>query len=457
MGQPVQMGNAKISFSIASTGFRSSPRRLRSALFWALAVPVVWGCTVHAHAGVVTATSANPSASDNSSQSKQQLLSSLTASTNSAPTETPAQKAAIAQEEAKMAAEQARRNAQIAKENQQSQESLNGIGGRYFLPPLPTPSYARPMVGTQYQEEFPLSTKEIQWVKQQMQEDQYAIHKGEPLQIRNPSLSVSLGPGAKVPTVVLSPGYVTTISVVGEDGHPWTITSRQVGGGNSFVVSAVSQDAGAPRGSSVAHAKAAVAAAKTHSAAVASTTEAPTPIPDDLPSNLLTISPRYFGSSSNLMLTLKGVSTPLMINVVTDGPHAKSVDGMVTLRVDQHGPDAPPPTYAPPPPSAVNPDLLLFLSQTPPQGAVRLHVSGDFGVQAWKWNGRIIVRTHIPLLSPAWTAQVQQNGETVYDLPKTRVLLLRDDMSASGGYWQARTVYLSSEPATQVAESHPNA
>lgn len=419
-----------------------SSRLLRGALLFACYASIGATCLTNAAAGVATV----PANGGEGAQSKQQMLSDLTASTSSTssvPEETPAQKAAMAREEARMAAEQAAQNARIAKENRQAQKSLNGMGGRYFLPPLPEPPAIRPMVGTQYQEQFPLSPKEIQWIKQQMQDDQYAIHKGAPLQIQNPSLPVSLGPGAKVPTIVLSPGYVTTISVVGEDGSPWPVTSRQIGGGSSFDVSAVSQDMGAPRGQPAAEG----GVAETRSGAASSLEPAgakPKFVPDRLPSNLLTISPLYFGSSSNLVLTLKGVSTPLMVNVVADGPHAKTVDGMVTLRVNRHGPDAPPPMYAPPPPSAVNPDLMLFLAQTPPKGAVRLRASGAFGVKAWSWNGRVIVRTRVPLLSPAWTAEVRQDGATVYDLPKTRVLMLRDDMSAAEGTWKMRTVYLSS-------------
>ncbi|MHB1659485.1 MAG: DotH/IcmK family type IV secretion protein [Acidithiobacillus sp.] len=352
--------------------------------------------------------------------------------------ETPAQQAAIQAEEARLAARQAAQDQRLARYDRQARKSLNGMGGRYFLPPLPGPAYVRPMVNTQYQEQFPLSPHEIQWVKRQMQDDQYAIHKGAPLKIENPSLPVSLGPGAQVPTIHLAPGYVTTISVLGEDGSPWPVTSRQVGGGLSFSVSAVSQDAGAPSGKS----SSMTTGAPSKKGAAHTSKGRPQPV--RLPSNLLTITPKYFGSSSNLVLTLKDLSTPVMVNVVADGPHDPAVDGMVTLRVDRHGPDAPPPLYAPPPPSAVNPDLMLFLAKTPPQGAKALHASGGFGVRAWAWNHRVIVRTRIPLLSPAWTAEVRQDGATVYDLPKTRVLMLRDDMSAAGGSWQARTVLLSS-------------
>ena len=412
---------------------------VRRAILLALSLSVIQMVDI----GVSAASVVTSSTDSTSSESPASLINSLggtSGSTNAAAPETPAQKAAIQKAEE----EQAKQNAQVEKENQQARESLDGLGGRYFLPPLPTPRSVRPMVGLQYQEEFPLSPSEIQWVKHQMQDDQYAIHKGDPLKILNPSLPVSLGPGAQVPTIHLAPGYVTTISVIGEDGSPWPVTSRQIGGGNSFAVSAVSQDAGAPSiQNTVAAGKSGASASQTQRVHLVS-----------LPSNLLTISPKYFGSSSNLVLTLKGVSTPVMINVVADGPHDKTVDGMVTLRVDRHGPDAPPPLYAPPPPSSANPDLMLFLAQTPPKGAKALHASGDFGIRAWAWNHRVVVRTRIPLLSPAWTAEVRQDGVMVYDLPKTRVLMLRDDMSSSSGDpWQTRTVLLSQVHATNIPSS----
>ena len=415
--------------------------------------------------GMSSSTSSTPSNPQGNANSPESIINSAmgTGGTNGststgsatvpgATPETPAQKAAIQAEEANLAARQAAQDQRIARYDRQAQKSLNGMGGRYFLPPLPGPAYVRPMVNTQYQEQFPLSPHEIQWVKQQMQDDQYAIHKGAPLKIENPSLPVSLGPGAQVPTIHLAPGYVTTISVLGEDGSPWPVTSRQVGGGLSFSVSAVSQDAGAPSGRSATMKTGAISK---NGASTGSSAGHPQPV--RLPSNLLTISPKYFGSSSNLVLTLKGLSAPVMVNVVADGPHDPTVDGMVTLRVDRHGPDAPPPLYAPPPPSAVNPDLMLFLAQTPPQGAKALHASGGFGVRAWAWNHRVIVRTRIPLLSPAWTAEVRQDGVTVYDLPKTRVLMLRDDMSAAGGSWQARTVLLSSAGVNDPVSSFTGA
>jgi ribosomal protein L12E/L44/L45/RPP1/RPP2 len=418
---------------------RQFHRGVRRAILLALSLSIIQMVDVGVSAASVVTSSTN-SASSTSPASLINALGGATGSTNSAAPETPAQKAAIRKAEE----QQAKQEAQEEKEDQQARQSLNGLGGRYFLPPLPTPPSVRPMVGLQYQEEFPLSPKEIQWVKQQMQDDQYAIHKGAPLKIVNPSLPVSLGPGAKVPTIHLAPGYVTTISVIGEDGSPWPVTSRQVGGGNSFAVSAVSQDAGAPSIQDTRIAKKPGSkASQAHRVHLA-----------PLPSNLLTISPKYFGSSSNLVLTLKGVSTPVMVNIVADGPHDKTVDGMVTLRVDRHGPDAPPPLYAPPPPSSANPDLMLFLAQTPPKGAKALHASGDFGVEAWEWNHRVVVRTRIPLLSPAWTAEVRQDGVMVYDLPKTRVLMLRDDMSSSSGEpWQTRTVLLSPVYATKIPSS----
>lgn len=424
---------------------------LRAVLFSLM--PISMGFSTIAGAGVMiygqnnspqsTGSTATTTLSTAQTQSSPHDSNENTAASD-APPETPAQKAAILQSEEQQTAnaEKAQTEADAANARQtklakQEATSINGLGGPYYLPPLPTPSSIRPMVGTQLHEEFPLSTHEIQWVKQQMQKDQYAIHKGAPLKILNPSINVSVGPGAAVPTIHVAQGYVTSISIVGVDGNPWPVTSRKVGGGQSFSVSAVTEFSGAPAPS--------YGGEKSSIKGKGGTASTPKKIPASLPNNLLTISPKYFGSSSNLMLTLENSNTPLMVNIISDGPSAKTVDGMVTLRLDRHGPNTPPALFQPPPPSAVDADLLLFLAQTPPKSAQPMRVTGGYGVKAWTWDNHVIVRTSIPLLTPAWTAEVPQDGVIVYKLPMTHVLLLRDNMNSTDGSWQARTVLLSNE------------
>ncbi len=298
--------------------------------------------------------------------------------------------------------------------------SLDGGKGIYALPPLPAPVFVRPGVSTDYQSDFPLSPKEIQWIKQRMAATQYAMHAGLPLTIENPEIPVSVGPGASVPTVHVQTGYVTTVSVLDDTGHPWPITSFTVGGGVSqFGVQALVQNATNGFG--------AAAATKSAAAETSANQNNQQVFLNGVPINILTVAPRFLGSSSNLVITLKGLSTPIMLNLVSGGPTEKTVDGMVTVRVDRGGPDTPPPLMMAPPPSAVTPDLLAFLEQVPPKGALSLTVHGGFSqeMSAWTWKGQIVVRSRLPLVSPAWSAEARQGGVTAYVLPKTGSVLVR--------------------------------
>lgn len=339
--------------------------------------------------------------------------------------------------------------------DENAQTSLDGGQGIYFLPPLPgRPKDVRPGVDMEYQTVSPLSTKEIQWVKQQMADSQYAMHETSPLRIDNPILTVNVGPGSQVPVIRLARGYVTTLSVVDASGNPWPVTAYVVGG----------NDGSGSAGSGMF----AIQAAGNVSLKVAATTAksgANQESDATLPPNLMTISPRFFGAASNMVVTLKGMSTPIMLDLRTGKPAGKSVDGMVTLRIDRMGPDSPTPVMQAPPPSPVESSLLLFLSQTPPKGAVDLHASGGYGVVAWKWNGKTIVRSRIPLAMPAWTAEISQDGVRVYSLPETRQLLLRAPsgmepvtLNEAGEEWQNPDAnYLLSTPAKPTPQSPPPA
>lgn len=268
----------------------------------------------------------------------------------------------------------------------------------YTLPPLPASPDVRAPVRDSIDQHFPLSGKEVEWLKQRISETQSAVHKGRPLTTTNPLIRVSTGPGSSVPTIHAAPGYVTTISVLDSQGNPWPITSYTAGGGKSFAVHAVVEGEGA--------------------------------VPSDkkgVPRNLLTVSPVSASSSTNLMLTLEGSVDPVLVMLSSNGPDDQSVDGMVSLRIDRPGPMTPPPVVMPPPPSSAQPELLLFLDQTPPKGATPIQIHSGFDLQMWSWNGQMVVRSTTPLLSPAWTDEVEQNHVRVYVIPKTQVLLLKTE------------------------------
>jgi hypothetical protein len=335
------------------------------------------------------------------------------------------------------------------------QSSMDGGTGLYYLPPLPgRPAYVRPGVDTEYQQTSPLSVKEIEWLKKQMAASQYAMHKGAPLTIRNPILQVAMGPGSAVPVVHVARGYVTTLSIVDSEGNPWPITSYVIGGG-------------AEAGAAIFNVQSPVsiegnAAAAPAGATTGSKTASGKSVPASLPSNMLTLSPAYYGASSNMVVTLLGKSTPIMIDIISNSPTDQRVYGMVTLRVNRLGPKARPAIMQAPPPSPVQSDLMLFMEQTAPKGSETLKASGGYGVRAWNWNGQTIVRSRVPLAMPAWTAEIQQNGVRVYEVPMTTQLLLRTDVGMKNVSLRREEDHLGNPNAnylvaTPVAKAKPKA
>lgn len=277
-----------------------------------------------------------------------------------------------------------------------------------YLPALPAPGSVREGVNEGYQAQFPLSNKEIQWVKSQMDSAQYALHKGAPLRPASRVLVASVDPGSAPAVIHLVPGYITALSVVGRDGTPWPIVTESTGSGNQFVVSSPAL-AGSGNGSSANN-----KAAQSNGA----------------PTNLLTISPNFFGATSNLVLTLKGLDTPLVVMLESGPPEGKEVDGRITLRVNRSAPDAPVPTVMAPPPSPVDTTLMSFLEGTPPKTAKVVSVDA-VGVEVWSWQGSMIIKTRDTLVLPAWTAQVQQDGVSVYQIPMTGAITVRDVSGAT--------------------------
>lgn len=270
-------------------------------------------------------------------------------------------------------------------------------------PALPAPDSLPPLPGSPAQikeninARFPLSDSEIEMLKRKIMDTESAVHKSPLLATKNPLISVNVGPGSVTPIIHVAKGYVTTLSVLDQQGNPWTVTSYTSGGGKAFAVHAVVE--GGASGDKK----------------------------NTTPSNLLTVTPNSESSSTNLMLTMDGSADPIMLVLVANGPDDTSVDGMVSLRIDRDSPLARPPVVMPPPPTTVQPDLLLFLNQVPPKGADPVDIHSGFDLQVWGWKDQMVVRTILPLLSPAWSDEVEQNNVRVYVIPKSQVLLFQTE------------------------------
>lgn len=278
------------------------------------------------------------------------------------------------------------------------------------LPALPTPDHIRREVGLGYQSQVPMSPDEIRWVREQMEQSQYAMHSAAPRETLTRTLAVETGPGSPTPALVLAPGYVTTVSVVDREGNPWPVSTVDVGADGQFTVSSPATEA-----------RAATRPADNEGAAEPSASS------QVVPENLILLRSRYFGATTNVVITLKGLDTPVILDVKSASPDARQIDGRATLRLDRLSPAAVLPVIAAPPPSPMNPVLLGFLQQVPPSDAVPVNLEGmpSGEVVAWEWDESLIIRSLHPLLSPAWTAQVKQGGVHVYRVDKTPVLLVR--------------------------------
>lgn len=269
-----------------------------------------------------------------------------------------------------------------------------------YLPALPTPDSIRAGVRDGLASTIPLSAEEIQWIKKQADTSQYMLYKDVRVKTSSRVIAVSVDPGSTPPLVRVRPGYVTAVSIVGKDGVAWPVITVGSGAGKAFSVEAPSlamgQSAGAATGGG-----------------------------NGAPMNLITIQPSYFGANTNIMLTLKGLDTPMILMAESDKPDGGVVDSHVTLRLNRNSPDAPPPVVIPPPPSPLDAQLLQFLENTPPKGA-QVVSSGAPDIQVWRWNESVIVRSARTLILPGWIAAVKQDGYTVYHLPPTEFITVRN-------------------------------
>lgn len=274
-----------------------------------------------------------------------------------------------------------------------------------YLPPTDAPKDIRPAANLGLREQIPLSPKEIRWGKSQINNQQYALHDAPALTPSNRTINVSLDPGSRSPLIYLMPSYVTAISIVGSDGTPWPVVTSRLGSPTQFSIESPNV---------------------TEKTTKTKDGKEVTTVQNASPSNLIMIQPSFFGATTNMIVTLKDQSTPLIIMAKSGSPDGKRVDGRVTIRLDRSSPDTPPPLMIPPPPSAANLELQPFLQQVPPKDAKVLSVDGSIdGVQVWQWHNQMIVRSHWPLVLPAWTAENVQDGVSVYAMPVSPMITVR--------------------------------
>lgn len=219
------------------------------------------------------------------------------------------------------------------------------------------------------------------------------------------AVSASLEPGARPPTLIVSPGMVSTIDFFDVSGQPWPFTGYIIGDKEKFQILQLGEGG-----------------------------------------NFLSIAPNVQAGSTNLVVSLKppaegGSVPPLTLTILIDPSRAHYRHD---VRIQALGPNAR--TQGLPVSGTTggrpgDAKLLAVLAATElPDGAKPVAVSflsGAAGAEARGWiiDDALYLRTRMALLSPSWTDSLAGPDDMrVYRLAKTPVVLF----SSQGRVLKAR-------------------
>lgn len=227
---------------------------------------------------------------------------------------------------------------------------------------------------------FPLRPDQIGTLRKQYDQEQLAINSSvnAPPQPVSSTLRVDLSPGATPPIIRLATGFVTSIVFVDSTGQAWPVADYSLGNPSGFNIKW------------------------------------------DNKTNTLFIQSVKTHISGNIAVRLANLDTPVMISIVTG---QKEVDYRVDVQVPGTGPNAEAPVLETNGSQSAAPALLSALDGVPPTGSIELSVAKEYG-RAWLYNGKLLFRTKLTLLSPAWSASVSSlDGTKVYELVQTPLIL----------------------------------
>jgi intracellular multiplication protein IcmK len=230
---------------------------------------------------------------------------------------------------------------------------------------------------------LPLSPSQIEILRNLYDATQRAsaVYPGTPPRPTSTSIAVNLSPGAAPPVIRLGAGFVTSLVFVDSTGSPWPIDSYSLGNPTAFNIQW------------------------------------------DKKSNILLIQAISAHRTGNLAVILKGLNTPVMIDL---SPGQAAMDVRVDLRIPRLGPSAALSgggiggiTL----PGTEDPFLLNLLDGIPPPSARSLKSSGCDNC-AWLLNGKLYLRTQYTVISPAWlSTMASADGTHVYEMEPTPLIL----------------------------------
>ena len=244
----------------------------------------------------------------------------------------------------------------------------------------PAPGAPDPAFQSLLRENVPLTPEEIRQYRHIMNEKQRATYGSRPPTLRQTQDVVHLGGGAAPIVVRVAPGYSGALVVTDITGAPWPVTHHKVAS-KRFLVEHPGTTAG----------------------------------------NTLIVTPRGYYGSSDLLIFLKGLDTPVAVRLVND---PRSMDLSTRLVVARPGPNARPPEVGPAPSPVVTDVQERFLAGIPPAGAQRLLASKDY-VSVWALGGRYYIRTREVLTSPAHLSLSHgEDGVALYEVAPVPVLIV---------------------------------
>jgi intracellular multiplication protein IcmK len=227
---------------------------------------------------------------------------------------------------------------------------------------------------------LPLRPDQIIELHKELDKSQQAVQTmpTTPPQPMSSTLTVDLSPGTTPPVIRLATGFVTSIVFVYATGQPWPVVDYSLGNPKNFNIQW------------------------------------------DKKTNSLFIQSTAAYVTANLAVRLAELDTPIMISLVTG---QREVDYRIDLQIRAHGPNALAPIVNDNLPNSTSASLLSVLDGIPPHDSIELKVSGEYG-RAWLYNNKLIFRTKLTLLSPAWTSSISSpDGTRVYELMKTPLIL----------------------------------
>lgn len=228
---------------------------------------------------------------------------------------------------------------------------------------------------------IPLTPEQIVKFNQALDKNQRALNTSPntPPQPISSTINIDLSPGSPPPIVRLAAGFVSSLIFMDSTGQPWPIADYSLG--NPTDVN----------------------------------------IQWDKKTNALFIQSIANYVTANLAVRLAKLDTPIMISLVTG---QRQVDYRVDFQIRGRGPNAlAPVTEGIYPAFATPPALLKVLDGIPPENSKELSVNHNLG-RAWIHANKMIFRTNLTVLSPAWNAMVTSaDGTKVYEFNPTPLIL----------------------------------